>query len=112
MSESIFFPGMENARDETGERELIRILKEKGVDDPVAKQALINWTITGEKEADKSSDPEARIKFELKRARLYYAAGFLEAAKDSFEAALTQAWNERRDGLCEEIKEEIDKLGL
>ena len=39
-------------------------------------------------------------------------AGCLEAARENYEQALDQAWNEYRDELCKEIEEEMKEKGF
>lgn len=95
--------------DKISEEEVIKVLKEKGVEDSEAKELLIAWTIEQEKEVEKSKDPESPIQFNLKRARLYFAAGYIDEAFENFEAAGEQAWNEQRDELYKAIMKEMDQ---
>lgn len=98
---------------ESTEQQLVRLLKEKGVEHPEARKFLDIWTREQEKQVEQSTGEEyhiAQIQFNLKRARLYFEAGYVEEAFENFEAALTQAWNEKRDDLYNEIMKEMDKL--
>jgi hypothetical protein len=101
-------PTFENK--ETPEEQLISILKEKGIANPEAKELLINWTIQQEKEVEASADPEASIQFNLKRARLYFKAGYIEAALENFDDAMTQAWHEERKELYIAIEKEKKEI--
>lgn len=103
-------PTFESKREEQPEQKLIRLLKEKGIEDPEARSLLISWTIEQERQVEESVDPEAPIQFNLRRGRLYFEAGYIEEAFENFEAARTQAWNERRDKLYQAIMEEMDKI--
>lgn len=96
--------------EKTPEQQLIHLLKERGSEDPEAKGLLIAWTLEQEKQVEASADPEASIQFNLRRARLYFEAGFVDEALENFESARTQAWNEHRDELYEAITEEMDRV--
>lgn len=97
---------------ESPEQKLIQLLKEKGVEDPETKELLTAWTMEQEQQVEESKDPEAPIQFNLKRARLYFEAGYVDEAYENFEAARTQAHQEGRDELLQTIDDEMDKLGL
>lgn len=93
------------------EQGLIQALKEKGAADPEVKNLLNDWTCEQEKQVEQSGDYRAgQIQLNLRRARLYFEAGYTAEALENFEAAQTQAWHERRDELYRVITEEIDKL--
>jgi hypothetical protein len=95
----------------TEEAKLAALLKEKGVENPEAREALIRWTRSQEDLVVQSKDPDASIKFELKRARLYASSGYVEEAMQAYEDAHEIAWNEGKDGLAAEIENEAKKLG-
>ena len=95
---------------ETPEQQLVRLLKEKGVQYPEVREFLDNWTREQEKKVEQTDDPEAPIKFNLLRARLYFKAGYVEEAFENFEAARMQAWNEGRDELYQSIMEEMNQI--
>ncbi|HLB95572.1 MAG TPA: hypothetical protein VJK26_01560 [Patescibacteria group bacterium] len=102
-------PTSEN--EESPEQQLVRLLKEKGVEDPEARNLLINWTLEQEKQVEQSDDYHfEQIQFNLRRARLHFKAGLVDAAFENFEAALTQAWNEERDELYQAIMKEMDEI--
>ncbi|MCK4354837.1 hypothetical protein KAW43_00580 [Candidatus Parcubacteria bacterium] len=103
-------PTFEFKKEEEPEQKLIRLLKEKGVEDPEARKLLLSWTIEQEKQVEKSDDPEAPIQFNLRRARLYFDAGYRKAADENFEAARTQAWNENKKKLYQAIMKEMDEI--
>lgn len=104
MSELKFNPEFQK---ESSDEQLAAILKSKGFEDTEAKKLLVEWTIRREQEAEKSPDPDARINFERRRARLYYDAGNEEAAFEAFSDVYEIAWNEHKDELAKEIKEEV-----
>ncbi len=98
---------------ESPEQQLVRLLKEKGVEDPEAREFLDIWTREQEKQVEQSTGEEyhiAQIQFNLKRARLYFEGGFVEEAFKNFEAARMQAWNEQKDELYQAIMKEMDQV--
>lgn len=92
------------------EQQLINILKEKGSENPEAISLLISWTIEQKKQVERSDDPEAPIQLNLRRARLYLKAGYVNNALENFEAAKIQANNEQREELCQAITEEMKEI--
>ena len=94
---------------ENSEDRLIRLLKENPQSSE-ARQALENWTIDQEQQVE--NVPLAAIEFNLRRARLYFAAGHKDAALENFEAAREQAWNEQNQKLYAAIMEEMDRLEI
>lgn len=102
-------PTFENK--ESPEQQLIKLLKEKGVEDLEAKEFLDNWTREQEKLVEQSDDYHfEQIQFNLRRARLYFKAGYIDEAFENFEAARTYAWNEQRDELYQAIMKEMDQI--
>ena len=95
---------------ENPEQQLVRLLKEKRTEDPETKEFLDSWTREQEQMVEKSTDPEAPIQFNLRRARLYFEAGYVEEAFENFESARMQAWNEQRNELYQAIMKEMDEL--
>lgn len=108
MSEKI--PTFKNQ--ESPEQKLIQSLKDNGIENPETKELLLAWTQEQEQRAEKSNDPEASIKLNLQRARLYFNAGYIDEAYENFEAARTQAHQENKDKLLQAIGDEMDELGL
>ena len=103
-------PIFENEDEQVSEQLLIQSLKEKGVENPKVKEILIKWTIEQEKKVKELDNPEAPINFNIKRALLYSDAGYVKEAFENLYAARTQAYQERRDELCQEITEKINKI--
>ena len=101
---------LENSIDK--EQHLINLLKNKGVENLETKKSLNEWILGEEKKVEKDNNPNAVIELNLRRARLYFKAGYKEEALENFEDARTQAFNEYNDELYESILEEMDKLGL
>jgi hypothetical protein len=95
---------------ETPEQRLIKLLQERGLDDPSAKEALIQWTIAQEQEVEQSKNKDAPIQLNLKRARLYFEAGLVDEAFENYEDAYNQAYNEYNDALCQLISDEMDEM--
>jgi hypothetical protein len=95
------------------EQQLVKLLKEKGPEDTEFKETFTKWTIGQEQKVEKSSDyKNEQIHFNIRRARIYFEAGYLEDAFESFENARTQAWNEQFEELYKSIMDEMDRLGL
>ncbi|MFH1194018.1 MAG: hypothetical protein V1661_03425 [bacterium] len=93
------------------EQQLIRLLKERGAEDSEAKECLDNWTREQEKQVELSDDYHLeQIQFNLRRARLYFKAEYIDEAFENFEDARIQARNEQRDELYQAIMKEIDEL--
>lgn len=102
-------PKFEN--NENPEQQLVRLLKEKGVEDPEARNFLDSWTRKQEKQVEQSDDYNLeQIHFNLRRARLYFEAGYVDEAFENFEDARTQALNEQRDELYQAIMKEMDQV--
>ena len=101
MSEKI--PSPEIARQEVVEA--LRRMRESGKDDPEAKELLVKWTIQEEEKVPNM--PEGPIEHNLKRARLYYEAGYHDEALENFDAALYQAEQEVLEDLRQKIENEI-----
>lgn len=86
-------------------QELIEALK-KGE----GKELLNKWLLKEEGKVKESANPSLEaINLNLKRARLYYEAGFMEEAFENFEDARRQAHNEGRDDLYNLIMNEMDE---
>lgn len=102
-------PIPENVGDK--EKRLAGLLRERGVEDLEARSLLDSWTREQEGEVKKSGDPAtATIELNLRKARLYFAAGYGSEALESFEAARMQAWNESKEELYRAIMAEMDEL--
>jgi len=96
---------------ETADQKLVRLLKEKGSEDPEARKFLNDWTKEQERAIEQLSDYVlGQIQLNLRRARLYFQAGYVDAALENFEAAGTQAWNLHNDELYQAIMREMDEL--
>ena len=95
---------------EMTEQRLITLLKEKGLEDADAREALLQWTIAQEQEVEQSQNKDALIQLNLKRARLYFEAGLITEAFENYEAAYDQAYNEYNDALCQSISDEMDAM--
>ena len=103
-------PIFENGNEQISKRQLIQLLKEKGIENLEVKEILIKWTKEQEKKVEESDDSEAPINFNVQRARLYSEAGYYKEAYENFEAARTQAYQEGRDELCQKITEKINEI--
>ncbi len=98
-------------KSETADQKLIRLLKEKGAEDPEVKEFLDSWMREQEMAVERSNDYIfGQIQFNLRRARLYFQAGYVDAALENFEAAGTQAWNLYNNELYQAIMREMDEL--
>jgi len=92
------------------EQELILKLRERGVDDEKTKEALLNWTEAQEIKANAINTSRANIEFNIRRAKLYYAAGFMAEAWDVIESVRMQSANEGEDDLYAEAMGMMDKI--
>ncbi len=96
---------------ENSEEQLVRLLKEKGVENPEVRNSLVSWTLEQEKRVEQSDDYRLeQIKLNLLRADVYRKAGYMKEALENLQDALTQAWNEHREKLYQTITKEIDEL--
>ena len=94
------------------ERVLIQKLCERGPDDPETRQLLNFWTEQCEAEANEVNTPRANVEFNIKRAKLYRAAGLMVEAWDVLESAREQAMNEQEQDLYDEAVRIMDEIGL
>ncbi|TSC96758.1 MAG: hypothetical protein CEN88_279 [Candidatus Berkelbacteria bacterium Licking1014_2] len=99
------------------EQQLVRLLKERRIEDSEVvedsgvKDTLIKWATEQEERVEQSDNyPLAQIEFNLLRAYLYLAAGYVRGTFENLVAARAQARNDHRDGLYRAIMREIDEL--
>lgn len=102
---------------ESSEETLIKLLKERGPQDPEARALLLQWDSIQEAETREMEDPLGRITLNLRRARLYFKSGYTEEARESFDTAREQAWldqpgNEGLGNIRRQIIDEMESLGL
>ena len=93
------------------ERELIEHLHAHGSEDTETRRLLLAWTEKQETEANAINTPRANIEVNLRRARLYHAAGFSGEAWEVLESVRRQATQEGETDLYEQaisIMDEID----
>ncbi|MFA6197788.1 MAG: hypothetical protein WC734_01360 [Patescibacteria group bacterium] len=96
---------------ESSEQTLVRLIKDRGVEDPEVRDLLTGWISAQETEVGSSGDYAiAQVRLELRRANLFFQAGYADAARESFEAAKLLAANYRRDDLYIAIGEEWDGI--
>jgi hypothetical protein len=93
------------------ELQLIQKLKESGPADAETKKLLNVWIDAEQPRPYEGHPSQANIEFNLKRAKLYAAAGFVENARENAEAAMLQAANEQEPDLWDEAKSFLDSLG-
>lgn len=93
------------------EKELIRLLRERGMSDPEVIARLNEFIDAQERRIDASPhDSETHIRLLFQRALLYHEAGLRKISAQEFDETLELAWQERRDDLYHEIKKEIVTL--
>lgn len=85
----------------------IREALKSGINKSETFLLLQDWT---KQEENKVTTSEGHINLDRKRAHLYFDAGYIGEAYNSFEAALEQAWNEQKIELYNEIVVEMDKM--
>lgn len=92
-------------------KELVVGLKEKGIENPEVLEALNVWTAERERIVEGfGNTPEARLGFEVDRAKLYADGGYRDEALDMLHEALYVAQQENRPQLEERIRKEIDGM--
>ena len=88
---------------------LVLGLKEKGPQDPETAKLLQDWTLAQEAMVEAAKNTiDARTDFELKRAALYWDAGFEDDAWRTWDDVFLCAEQEGRADLCEKIRQAID----
>ncbi len=96
--------------------QFIRLVKEKGVDNPEVQDCISRWEDEQELLVEQETDPDKRkiaeINLNLNRARLYWEAGMTDNAIENFNDTLLQAINEGKRDVISEITVEMDKLGI
>src|SRR5271170_4400712 len=90
------------------EQELIAKLREEGVDGVKTKEALLDWTEAQEIEANAINTSRANIELNMKRAKLYHAAGLIAESRDVLESVRIQAANEGEEDLYTEAMRLMD----
>lgn len=94
---------------ESTEPALVRLLKDRGIEDPEVRDLLAGWISAQEAEVGRSGDYAiAQVRLELRRAILFGQAGFVDEARESFDAAKLLAANYQRDDLYDAIGDEWD----
>ena len=91
------------------EETLIAKLRERGMNDETQKE-LIAWTEAQEARANEVNTPRASIELNVKRAKLYRAAGFKSEAWDVLESVRMQASNEGEEDLYAEAMRIMDEM--
>ncbi len=96
---------------EIKDSEVIKALKEKGIEDEGTRKLLMSWNEWWEM---RISTPRQNVKFSLTKAKLYRAAGFLDEAWESLEVARMEANELSEDALrleAETIMDDMDERG-
>jgi len=88
--------------------EVIRLLKERGLDNPQTRELLMEWTIEQEIEVEIKNNPAAQINFTIDRTEMYLAIGDIEGALDTLDDARRQALQENETDLYNKI---MNKMG-
>ncbi len=96
---------------ENPEQKLVRILKEKGLDNPEAKKMLINWYEEQDNisEAAENFD-DAKVRSDWRLARLYFSAGLDDESLEKYKDTGDEAWQKGWDDLYNEIMDERDSV--
>ena len=81
------------------EQVLINRLRAKGPEDPETRDLLTAWTEEGERDAEADPSVRGHIQFNLRRSRLYLAAGFHEAAIEGLKEVYYEAIQNRQEDL-------------
>jgi hypothetical protein len=92
------------------ELEIAQELREKGPADKEVLGRLLAWTEKQEAWAAEQNTSRANIEVNLRRARLYLAAGAREDAWQAFNEVREQAHNEGEADLFTAADAEIDRM--
>ncbi len=96
------------------ELELIDRLKSLGPDNQEARESLVAWVQAEEVRANEINSPRANNEFDVKRAKLYRAAGFTREAWDILETMRVQLYSAGETDIYDEvmrIMDEMDEVG-
>ncbi|KKU22512.1 MAG: hypothetical protein UX31_C0001G0030 [Candidatus Nomurabacteria bacterium GW2011_GWA1_46_11] len=107
MSEELPSPKKQEVADD---RELIEALRSHGPEDPTTKAMLGLWVHATERELNESQESTSRIEMNIRRGRLFFAAGYIDEAFDSLSSAATQADNEGKRELYDTIMAGMDQM--
>jgi hypothetical protein len=91
------------------EQALIAKLRERGVDEEAQKE-LLTWTEAQEARAREINTSRANIEVNVRRAKLYRAAGLIDEAWDVLESVRMQALNEGESDLYDEAMQLMDEI--
>ena len=84
-------------------------LRERGVDEEAQKE-LLTWTEAQEARAREINTSRANIEVNVRRAKLYRAAGLIDEAWDVLESVRMQALNEGESDLYDEAMQLMDEI--
>lgn len=105
MIESFHEHGRENK-----EQRIIELLKERGMEDTETRELFLAWLQEQEQIAEQAKGNDAYIQLEVRKARLYRAAGHEEEAWNTFNAARRMATQENNRGVLQDIEDEMDNF--
>lgn len=92
------------------ENTLIEKLREKGPADPETHKMLLRWCEEEEAKVAEINTSHAGIELDLKKAKLYRAAGYADEAWASLEAVRQAAHNEGADDLLNQAETLMDQM--
>lgn len=92
------------------EQVLIAKLIEKGVDDQETRQLLMRWCHEEEAKVAVANTSRAGIELDLKKAKLYYAAGYHDEAWESIEAVRQAAHPSGEEELLRQAEDFMDSF--
>ena len=93
-----------------GELALIEKLRSRGVEDAEAMQQLQAWTEAQEAHANEINTSRANIEVNLRRAKLYNAAGFRKEAWEILNDVRRQASQENEQDLLQAAEVMMDEM--
>jgi len=86
-------------------------LRSGGIEDSEVNKKLIEWTIKQEERVESAGRTvEARVNFEIEKAKLYFEGGYIDEAFETLDAVLYVAEQENRNDLIEIISDEILRM--
>lgn len=84
--------------------------KEKWAEDQETRELLHGWLDGEEARADQINTSRANIKLNLRRAKVYCAAGFIDEARENLDAVMVQSSQEGEPDLYDQAVSMIEDI--
>lgn len=96
--------------EDTIEKRIVRLMREKGPEDPEARSLLVQWIEEQQKIADSTPNPVGRYDLAINKAQLYRDAGLVADATQALEDALQMAVQEGEPDCWDRVYSELQKM--